>query len=108
MSPRPLDDSQSVVDGVVTEWPDVTAKNVFGHRGWLRSGRMFGFAADEGVAVKLTETIDAGGVVSRDGVALFAPDGQPMKNWAVLPVRSEVEVDDAIGLLRTAYEDLGA
>ena len=98
------DPRASAIDEVVTRWDGVRGKNVFGHRGWVRGGTMVGFIADDGVAVKLVGSMDAEAVMARDGVALFAYDGKPMKGWPVLPVRDDAELDAAIALLHDAYE----
>jgi len=101
----PSDDSRrSAVDETVTSWPEVKAKPVFGHRGYVRGHAMFGFLADDGVAVKLVAQMDAEEILAREGVALFTYDGMPMNGWAVLPVSEDAEMDAAIELLHVAYE----
>jgi hypothetical protein len=101
------DPRQLVVDEVVTAWPDVKAKQVFGHRGWVRGGKMFGFLAGRGAAVRITPAMDDLVIMARDGVERFAYHGRPMKGWAVLPLGSDDELDAAVDLVRQAYETVG-
>ena len=104
MSASSDDSRRSALDETVTSWPDVRAKPVFGHRAWVRNGSMFGFLADSGVAVKLIAPIDPADVLARDGVELFAYGGKRMAGWAVLPLRDDAELDEAVQLVHTAFE----
>jgi len=100
-----LDPRQSTVDEVVTQWPDVRAKQVFGHRGYVRSGRMFGFQADEGVAVKVFAGDDADELYARPGVAPFVySGGMEMRAWPVLPLAGDADVEAALTALQQAYD----
>jgi hypothetical protein len=101
------DPRQLVIDEVVTAWPDVRAKQVFGHRGWVRGGKMFGFLAGNGAAVRITAAMNGDVIMAREGVTLFAYDGRPMKGWAVLPLTTDAELDAAVDLERQAYDSVG-
>jgi hypothetical protein len=101
------DPRQLVIDEVVTAWPDVRAKQVFGHRGWVRGGKMFGFLAGTGAAVRITAAMDGMAIMSREGVTAFAYNGMPTKGWAVLPLDSDTELDAAVELERQAYDSVG-
>ena len=99
------DPLQLALDAVVAEWPDVNAKQIFGHRGYVRTGKMFGYLADDGVSVKLTSAMDADEVMSRDGVTAVQHHGEkPTKGWATLPLRNDADLDAAVDLLHRAYE----
>jgi hypothetical protein len=100
------DPRRPAIDETVTSWPEVRGKQVFGHRGWVRGRTMFGFVADDGVAVKLVAQIDAEELLARAGVALFTYGGTPMSGWAVVPVRDDAGMQDAVELLHTAYESV--
>lgn len=100
--PQRLTTSQAAIDAVVTEWPDVRAKQVFGHRGYVRRGRMFGFAAGEGVAVKAGGRADE--LYSRDGVAAFAYRETEMRAWPVLPLRDDTDAEAVLTALQEAYD----
>jgi hypothetical protein len=105
VSPQELDPAQVVVDEVVTEWPDVRAKQVFGHRGYVRAGRMFGFHASSGVAVKVFAGDDADEMYARPGVKPFVYNGtMEMRAWPVLPLRDDSEVEVALTALKRAYD----
>ena len=99
-----LDADRAALDEVVTAWPEVRAKQVFGHRGYVRSGYMFGFIADRGVAVRVIGDLDADELLARDGAELFAFHGKPMKGWIVLPVDAKHGIDPVVGALREAWE----
>jgi hypothetical protein len=103
-SGTPLDPRQETVDGVVTSWPGVKAKNVFGHRGYVRDGRMFGFLARGGVAVKALTPEDADALYSRDGVVAFTYNEMPMKGWPILPLRDDSELEAALTELDRCYQ----
>ncbi|MDO8964437.1 MAG: MmcQ/YjbR family DNA-binding protein [Coriobacteriia bacterium] len=102
----PLDELQSAIDEVATSWPEVTGKNVFGHRGWVRSGRMFGFLAMPGVSVKADEA-RAAVLLERPGARPFTYNERPMKGWPVLPLASGSDLDAAVEELRASYESVG-
>lgn len=101
---RPHTPTQTRLDEVVTTWPDVRGKNAFGHRGYVHNGKMFGFLADEGVAIKVWAGDDAAAVYAQDGVHAFAHSGMEMRAWPVLPLRSEAELETALSALQNAYE----
>jgi len=105
MSPQTLDPLQTAVDEVVTSWPGVHGKQVFGHRGWVRGGSMFGFAADSGVSVKAADPGFAQELYERDGVTPFIyGDGMTMQNWPVLPLAAEEQLECVLSTLMKAYE----
>jgi len=105
VSQQELDPRQKTVDEVVKEWPDVRAKQVFGHRGYVRSGRMFGFHAEAGVAVKVFAGDDADEIYARRGVRPFVyNDGMEMRAWPVLPLSSDADVEAALTELHKAYD----
>lgn len=99
-----LSENQRTIDAAVTEWPEVRAKPTFGHRGYVHNGRMFGFLAEEGAAVKVLAGPETDAIYARDGVVAFAHSGMPMRGWAILPLRSEAEVEFALTQLNAAYE----
>ena len=106
MSPKQqLDPRQTAVDEVVASWPDVRAKQVFGHRGYVRGGKMFAFIADAGVSVRTFSDAEAAALYARDGVVPFVYNpGMEMRAWPVLPLRSDAELDAALSAVRAAYE----
>jgi len=108
MTQEELTSAQSAVDATVVEWPEVRAKGVFGHRGYVRNGKMFGFLADEGLAVKVRAGAEADELHARDGVHAFSHTGMEMRAWAVLPLRSEAEIESALSALQSSYEQAHA
>lgn len=92
------------IDEAITSWPDVRAKQVFGHRGYVRGRRMFAFLTDDGVGVKVPSFDDAAALFATDGVQPFMYAGMEMRGWAVLPVRSQVEVSEALSWVQRSYE----
>lgn len=99
-----LTDSQQAVDSVVTEWPEVRAKSAFGHRGYVRNGKMFGFLADEGLAVKAWASNEADELYAHDGVYAFSHSGMDMRAWPILPLRTADELEVALSALQHAYD----
>ena len=100
-----LDPRQVAIDDVVSTWPEVKAKQVFGHRGYVRGGKMFAFLADEGVSVRTFSAEEAEALYARKGVAPFVyRPGMEMAAWPVLPLRSDADLDDALSAVRRAYE----
>jgi hypothetical protein len=94
---------QLTIDEVVTSWPEVKGKNVFGHRGYVRSGRMFGFLHPNGVAVKAWAD-EAEGLYALEGVTAFSYNGMEMRAWPILPLSDDADVDTVIERLHHAYE----
>jgi hypothetical protein len=111
MSPlpsSPLPPLLAAVDEVVTSWPDVRGKNVFGHRGWVRAGTMLGFIAEAGVSVKALSEQHAGELYARAGTKPFFYNGtMEMKGWPVLPVERDADVSEVLSELRRVYESVG-
>jgi hypothetical protein len=104
-SSHELNGRYAAVDEVVTGWPDVKGKNVFGHRGWVRSGRMIGFVARDGVAVKALSDAHATGLYARPGVAPFIYNGtMEMRGWPVLPLESDGDLEAVLTELGAVYE----
>jgi hypothetical protein len=104
MTAQELSPLQRDVDEVVTTWPEVKARNVFGHRGYVREGRMFGFLALDGAAMKASDDGHAEALYARDGVVAFTYNGMPMRGWPVLPLRDGADLDAAIEEMHRAYE----
>jgi hypothetical protein len=98
---------QRELDDVIVRWPDVRAKQVFGHRGYVRAGKMFAFLTDEGVGVKAADDDEAGRLFAKAGVSAFTYRGMEMKQWPVLPLRSSSDVDEALEAVQSAYESVG-
>lgn len=99
-----LDGAAVTVDEVVTGWPDVKGKNVFGHRGWVRAGRMIGFVADDGIAVKALSDQHAAELYALPGAHPFFYNGtMEMRGWPVVPVRGE-DVTAVLSQLKRVYD----
>jgi len=108
VSPQVLAPEQHSVDEVVAEWPEVRAKQVFGHRGYVRGGKMFGFQADVGVAIKVFAGEVADALYARDGVVPFVYNGaMEMRAWPVMPLRTDAEIAAALTALKDAYDRVG-
>ncbi|TLM99444.1 MAG: TfoX/Sxy family protein [Actinobacteria bacterium] len=95
---------QHTIDDVVVSWPEVRPKATFGHRGYVHNGKMFGFLADEGAAVKVFAGAEADELYARPGVHAFSHSGMEMRAWAVLPLRDEDEIAEALTAMQAAYE----
>lgn len=104
MSAQELSQLQRDIDEVVTLWPEVKARSVFGHRGYVRGGTMFGFLAREGVSVKTGDADRTEALYARAGVQPFTYNGTPMRGWPILPLRDGDDLDAAVEELRLAYE----
>ena len=96
----------ATVDEVITAWPEVKARPVFGHRGYVRAGKMFAFLAGAAVAVKAAGAF-AEELHARPGVVAFAYNDMPMKGWLILPLQDESALDDVIDNARRAYDSVG-
>lgn len=101
----PMTPLLAAADEVFTTWPEVKARPVFGHRGYMRAGKMFVFLAGGGVAVKASGAF-ARDLYARPGVVAFAYNGMPMKGWAVLPLDDEAVFDDVVENARRAYDSV--
>ncbi|MDP2181856.1 MAG: hypothetical protein Q8K99_04715 [Actinomycetota bacterium] len=99
---------QTTVDEIVRSWPDVRAKNIFGHRGYMHGRRLFGFLAVGGVTVKAYDDDFAAALYARDGVRAFAYADTEMRGWPVLPLRGEADLEAALSTLKDAYDAVGA
>jgi hypothetical protein len=95
----------AAIDEVVTSWPDVHGKNVFGHRGWVRAGTLLGFVAENGVSIKSLSDAHATELYARAGVKPFVYSGtMEMKGWPVLPVTCDKDVCDVLSELQRVHD----
>lgn len=99
-----LSERQNSVDSTLVEWPQVRVKPAFGHRGYVRNGKMFAFMAEDGVGVKAWAGDEADALYERDGVRSFEVNGMTMRAWPILPLRSDEDVSQALTALQHAYE----
>ena len=106
--PAPLTPLQSAADEAIRSWPDARAKGVFGHRGFVRNGKMFAFFAHEGVAFKAAAEVDAE-VLYDSGLAMpFVYNGtMEMRGWPVIPLTTDDHLSPALTAVRAAYEHVG-
>ena len=106
--PAPLDPLQAAADEAIRSWPDVRAKQVFGHRGYVRSGKMFAFIADDGLSFKAATSQEAEALYAAGSAKPFVYGGSmEMRGWPVVSVRTEPELADALTAARGAYENVG-
>jgi TfoX/Sxy family transcriptional regulator of competence genes len=96
---------QSAFHDVVTVWPEVAARPVFGHRGYVRAGKMFAFVVGDGMAVKASGAF-ADELYARPGVVAFAYNDMPMRQWPVLELRGDADLDDVLDQARRSYESV--
>ncbi len=96
---------RDLIEEVVTSWPDVRARQVFGHRGFVRAGKMFAFFAEQGLSVRTYSAAEADAFYTRDGVVPFVYNGSmEMRAWPVLPITSNEDAEAAILAAHDAYE----
>ena len=107
MSGLELSELQRAVDEVATSWPDVHGKQVFGHRGWVKGGKMFGFAAEGGIAVRALDGAMSKELYALPGAVAFVyNEGMEMTGWPVLPLADEAQLEQVLSALRRTYEAL--
>jgi hypothetical protein len=99
-----LTEHQVSLDATLVEWPEVRVKPAFGHRGYVRNGKMFAFMADEGVGVKAWAGEEVDALYALEGVRSFEVNGMAMRAWPILPLRSDEEISQALTALQHAYE----
>jgi len=107
MAIAPLTPVLAAFDEVVTAWPEVKGRPVFGHRGYVRAGKMFAFVVGQGVAVKAAGAF-ADELYARPGVVGFTYNDMPMKGWPILPLAEDAELDDVIGTARRSYDSVAS
>lgn len=106
--PAPLEPLAAAADEAVSSWPDVRAKQVFGHRGYVRAGKMFAFIADDGLSFKAESPAAAEPLYSAGGAKPFVYHGEmEMRGWPVLPLSNDAELAAALTAIRGAYERVG-
>lgn len=104
----PLDTLQSAVEDVITSWPNVRAKRVFGHRGYVRNGRMFAFLTEGGVSFKAATAKDAEALYESGAATPFVYSGSmEMRGWPVLPLTTDDELAAALTAAQAAYDSVG-
>lgn len=104
--PAQLDALQSAADEVIRNWPDVRAKNVFGHRGYVYDGKMFAFLAEGGLSFRAATTADAEALYESGAATPFRYNGaMEMLDWPVLPLSNDEQLTAALSAARGAYEN---
>jgi len=105
--PAPLSPLESTADEAIRCWPGVRAKNVFGHRGFVRDGRMFAFFAEDGLAFKAqrrtAEALYAAGLATPFAYG----GGMQMRGWPIVPLANAEQLADALTAAHDAYEGVG-
>jgi len=105
VSPQILDSLQQAADDVVSTWPGVKAKNVFGLRGYVRDGHMFGFMAYSGVSAKAATKEAAEALYANGAATPFMYNGSmEMRGWPVRPLSSDADLDAVLEALHEAYQ----
>jgi TfoX/Sxy family transcriptional regulator of competence genes len=103
--PQPLGPLESAADDTIKSWPDVRAKQVFGHRGYVHNGKMFAFVAEGGLAFKAENAKAAEGLYESGVAAPFVyGEGMEMRAWPVLPLASDEDLSAALEAAWGAYE----
>jgi hypothetical protein len=103
---NPTTPAIELVDSAVREWPDVKARKVFGHPGYLRGRKMFGWQEGEAFAVGKFGGEEAN-ELEAIGIAQSEHDGAPMRGWYRIPVADDASASFALDWMRRAYEALG-
>jgi TfoX/Sxy family transcriptional regulator of competence genes len=103
--PSPPNPLQSAADETVSSWPDVRAKQVFGHRGFVHNGKMFAFLAENGLALK-AENAAAAEQLYESGTAVpfVYREGMEMRGWPILPLADDEHLSAALEAAWEAYE----
>jgi hypothetical protein len=105
VSPQVLDPLQQAADEVVSTWPGVKGKNVFGHRGYVRDGHMFAFMAEAGLSFKAASSDSAEAMYAAGSAVPFMYNGtMEMRGWPVLPLVTDSDPAAALDALNQAYE----
>jgi len=75
---------EAIEGRLMLENPEVEKKRIFGHPGFAVNRRMFCFAYEDGLCLKLSRQ-DYEQLLKLEGTEKFAPMGtKPMGTWAVL------------------------
>jgi hypothetical protein len=102
---RPFDAMQAAADEAIRSWPGVRAKQVFGHRGYVREGHMFAFIAESGLAFKAASVGEAELLYQSGQATPFVYSGSMlMRGWPVVPLGSEGDLAAGLSAAREAYE----
>jgi TfoX/Sxy family transcriptional regulator of competence genes len=103
-----LDPLQAAADEAISSWPDVRAKQVFGHRGYVHGGKMFAFIADNGLSFKAATLADAEARYAAGSAWPFVYKGaMEMRGWPVVHLTTDEQLADALTAIRAAYEGVG-
>ena len=106
--PAPLNELASAADEAIRSWPDVRAKNVFGHHGYVRSGKMFAFVAGDGMSFRAADNASAEKLYEAGAAAPFVYHGEmEMRGWPVIPLASDKDLASVLTAVREAYEMVG-
>lgn len=102
---QPLSPLESAADDTIKSWPDVRAKQTFGHRGYVHGGKQFAFIAEKGLAIKAANGAHAEALYAAGSAVPFEyGEGMEMHGWPVLPIGSDTELSAALEAAWEAYE----
>lgn len=77
------DDVLAAIAELLAEHPEASPRAMFGHPGFAVGGKMFATLYDDGVAVKVPESV-AQAAIARPHVEPFRPYGKSMREWVLI------------------------
>ncbi|MCF7796413.1 MAG: hypothetical protein K9N11_01170 [Lentisphaeria bacterium] len=91
------------LDERFAHYPEVENRKIFGHPGYSLQGRVFVFAYDDGLCMKLPRDLYEK-TLTRDDTKAFMPgnDTRPMGTWVVISRPDAQEYDADWELIETA------
>lgn len=102
----PADYREDIVEYLeerMVHFPEVAAKKIFGHPGFSLENRVFAFAYEDGLCLKLPQPLYTE-VLTQEDIHPFMPgnDSRPMGTWVVISRPDTADYDDDWELIETA------
>jgi len=104
--PMPADYREDIVEFLenhLVHFPEVAPKKIFGHPGFCLENRVFAFAYEDGLCLKLPRPLYTE-VLAQEEFRPFMPgnDTRPMGTWVVISRPDAADYDRDLELIETA------
>jgi hypothetical protein len=95
-----------IVDSVCIDWQGVMSKRMFGTDAWFVHGNIFSIidTAKQSIGLRFTEPMLHNEARALKGSSDFAPGGEPMKHWVIMPPALSADEAKLEPYLKIAYQ----
>ena len=98
-------DLRSAFENIVSAWPNVGTKKMFGCPCYQVKGKLFVLLVTKGIVITQLESADREELASQHQTSYFQAGKKTVKNWVKLSIRSSEELAKVMPFVRKSYEN---